>query len=669
MLPILTLAPQEPVVFQERDRVVVQNGRTRVTIDRRSGRYDIAWGDAASISSAAGEVRLADGRLLKTSDYARHDVAANDVRRVRDGFGSGVQVTLRHRNPGSPELRHVFWVYAGRPEAIVRLEAMDAASLRSNYLAPVVSATDVSFRRPGPLQALFVPYDNDAYIRYRTDAWGETSHEVGAVYDDRSRNGVVVGSIDHDLWKSGVRFTKGEGLIAFAGFTSKNSRDQEPHGMVAGRHLRSPRIALGYYPDWREGMERYGDLNAIVRPPLPWKGGVPFGWNSWSAHMAKLKVEHGRAATDVIHQEMPEFRNDGTAFINLDSFWDNLTVDQRKAFVTRAHAAGLKAGTYWTPFVSWGELDTQVGDGKHRYIDLALKDANGKPLPKLDGGYPLDPTHPGTLARIDRMLKEFVDHGFDFVKLDFMTHGSLEGVHFDPKVTTGTAAYAVGMKRVVENLAQRKIGRPFFISLSIAPLFPQGFAHSRRVSCDVFDNIGASEYLLNSSAYGWWTDDRIYRFNDPDHTVVYRPLGSEPSSEAEARTRFTASVISGGMMLDGDDFTDPKAVERVKRLFANREALDLARKAISFRPIDGDTGSKAGDGFVHVEPNGKTAYVAVFNFSKTDVKAKTVALSRLGLSGSWTVRDMWTGTTRTVDREVTFSLPPMECALVRLTRP
>ncbi len=635
---------------------VVQNGGPRLSIDRRSGAYSVVWSDDAAVRAAVGEARLADGRNLKTSLYPRHEVSTE---RVRDALGDAIRVVVRHRGEEGPELRQTFWLYAKRSEVVVRLDVLGADGTAS--ITPV--ATDETVIENAP-QTLFVPYDNDAYGRYRSDG-KETSYEVGAVYDAASRRGVVVGSIDHDVWKSGVSFQKG--LRAWAGVADAATRDREPHGIVRGREVRSPRFVLGRYDDWRAGLERYGDLNALVRPPLLWNGGVPFGWNSWAAHKDKLKAASAQAATAFL-AEMPAFRNDGTASVNLDSFWDNLKPGELAAFVRDAHAKGLRAGIYWTPFVAWGGLESPVRDDPHgyRYRDLALKDAKGEPLPKLDGGWPLDPTHPGTLARIDRQLAQFVRQGFDFVKLDFMTHGALEGRHFDPKVATGTAAYTLGMRRIVDDLAFKRIRRPFFVSLSIAPLFPQGYAHSRRISCDVFADIGASEYLLNAATYGWWTADRLYRFNDPDHTVVHHAMGDPPTSEAEGRTRLVASIVSGGMLLMGDDLGDPAAQERVRRLFGNEAALDLARKAPAFRPIDGDSGERAGDAFVWKD--GDIRYVAVFNYDRASSKKRTIPLARLGLAGAWTMRPV-VGRASLDARELAFDLPPTDCALVRLERP
>ena len=662
----------------ERQNLIVDNGCIRLTLDQKVGKYSLVWGGKASISGASAEVKIGTIGVRSAGDYAGHQIRPGDVTRVKDAFGIGYKITWRHLAPDLPELVQTFWVYSNRPEAVERLELRSTSPTSSNYLAPVGSASSVELMGHGPLQALFVPWDNDNYFRFRSDGWGEGegdgdgSYEVGAVYTDGDRNGLVVGSIDHDLWKSAVRFKRNKDgklsdLHVFAGVTSKYTHDQLRHGEVSGTTVLSPRYLFGFYGDWRRGLERYGDLNAIVKPALPSLRNPPFGWNSWSAHKMSVNAFDARAATDFIHDRLPELRSNGTATINFDAGNGNLSRAEMKTFIQHAHALGLKAGTYWTPFACWGELDQIRDDAPRTFREIVLKDDHGVPLPKLDGSYPFDPSHPTVLSRIDHQLKEIVEMGFDYIKMDFMSHGALEGKHFDPKIETGVAAYNLGMQRIVSDLSPKKIGRKVFISLSIAPLFPHGYADSRRISCDVFANIGASEYLLNSTNYGWWPSHRLYRFDDADSVCVYQANGEPPVTEAEARTRFTASVVSGGMMIESDDLTKSEAKDRVRELFSNREILSLARQSPDFWPVEGSTGSKAGEQFVW-HSGGKT-YVALFNFDKNVSKAFATPLSRMELpAGDYNIHDLWSGKDSMCSGTLTVKLAPMSCQLLCLTK-
>ena len=151
------------------------------------------------------------------------------------------------------------------------------------------------------------------------------------------------------------------------------------------------------------------------------------------------------------------------------------------------------------------------------------------------------------------------------------------GDHHDPAITTGVAAYAYGMQRVEDDLSPEKIGRPFFISLLIAPLFP-AYGHSRRVSCDAFGRLEDTEYLLSAVTFGWWTNGTLYQFNDPDRTVISRDAdpyhGSAPPGSIqtlkEARSRVDASIITGTVLLDSDDLIDPRAQQRAEEITHQR---------------------------------------------------------------------------------------------------
>lgn len=656
-LALLASKPDESVV-----KFVSKDKQLTLSISKRTGRFDLAWGREVAVLQSYGKATLANGEIVRTDTRVSHEIKS-----VQNP--DSTTIIIRHRSPGRPELKHTFWLYHRNAEVAVRLDLVDTEEQSSNQLIPVVTGTPLKFPTSRNLQSLFVPYDNDSYSRYNSQAWmGETaemgSHEVGALYDDTTRAGLVVGSIDHDQWKSSVKFYKGGGLQLTAGVTSKFTHDTQPHGAVTGKEVRSPRFVLGHYADWRQGLERYGDLNAKVAPPLRWKGKVPFGWNSWSGHKSKLKDSDANAALEFVRDELPQLRNDGSAYINLDSYYDNLSIEQRKAFVKKAHDSGLKAGIYWSPFVNWGEPDWKTV-GAYHFRDLQLKDASGKYLPKHDGAWPLDPTHPGTLLRIDQQLKEYSEQGFDFVKLDFLTHGALEGKHYDPAIRTGTAAYNFGMKQLLDSLNRHTQGKPFFVSLSIAPLFPHGYGHSRRISCDVFANIGSTEYLLNSQNYSWWTAGRLYQFNDPDHACVFQAEGEDVTSEAEARSRLTASVIGGGLLLQGDNLTSDLAKVRVKDLFSNIAILNLAKAAPQFRPVDGNIGNRGGEVFVY-RPSASLCYIALFNFDKNRFKTHNEPKARLGLTGKWRGHDLWTKTPTYLTDSLSHTQAPMDCALFEL---
>ena len=197
-------------------------------------------------------------------------------------------------------------------------------------------------------------------------------------------------------------------------------------------------------------------------------------------------------------------------YINLDAFWSNLDAVQLSDAVATikamrgADGTRFEPGIYWTPFAYWSDdLDAYVEgtNMKYRYRDILLKAPDGSFLPKVDGGWAIDPSHPGAKARTTYYLQQFQKLGFQYLKIDFLSHGSLEGVHYDPAIQTGIEAYNLGMKQIVD-----EIGGRMFISLSIAPLFPSGYGNARRLSCDTKGHIsggGSVDRIHAQLAHLW----------------------------------------------------------------------------------------------------------------------------------------------------------------------
>ncbi|OAB35070.1 hypothetical protein PMSM_10835 [Paenibacillus macquariensis subsp. macquariensis] len=187
------------------------------------------------------------------------------------------------------------------------------------------------------------------------------SYEVTALYHPHSRRGFILGSISHDVWKTGIRI-KGEQaekldeLELYGGATGVMTRDSQPHGYVLGTRIESPLVFAGFYEDYREGLETYGWANTRIAASLKWDGGVPFGWNSWSAAMSELSYELYTSTSDFLKEETQSlgFQNEDTLYINFDAFWDNLTSEEMKDALNSVRQNGHKPGTYWTPFAFWG---------------------------------------------------------------------------------------------------------------------------------------------------------------------------------------------------------------------------------------------------------------------------------------------------------------------------
>lgn len=600
---------------------------------------------------------------LTFADCTRRSVAIADG---HDCFGQRRTVTISGKN-GNVTIAQKLHFYPDKDFVTTELFVTSPTETASRYMAPVaVSSSYPLFDRSGNY-AVFVPYDNDAWVRYRNTPFGETipeSYEVAALVNADTREALVIGSLEHDTWKTGIKVATDNNrsvdtLIAYGGVATPLTRDIIAHGPVKGRTIKSPLILVGRYDDWRDGMEAFADACTQIAPKIESRGQRPFGWNSWGKLQTKISYDKAIEVSDFIKESLQHqsFNNNETVYIGLDAFWDfGFKPEQHKQFVAHCKANGQKAGIYFCPFTDWGKNpEATIGEmPEYKFKDAYLR-GDGKIL-EFDGAYALDPTHPAVKARIKRQLEEFIDWGYEYVKIDFMAHGAYESEkHFDPTVTTGVQAYSHGMQ-FIDSIADGKL----WINLSIAPLFPANYAHSRRIGCDAWADINNTEYTLNALTYGWWLD-HMYHFNDADHIVM------EGVSDGENRARVTSSAITGVYLL-GDDMSaggDPSVKSRICRNITNPAINEMARTCKSFRPVELGHADRASDTFCYTA--GENMYVAIFNFDNSAVK-KTIPLRRLGLSEGvdYEVVELWSSDRMKFRGDICAEIPGKDVKVLKI---
>jgi hypothetical protein len=409
-------------------------------------------------------------------------------------------------------------------------------------------------------------------------------------------------------------------------------------------------------------MQNYAAENVKFAPGLAWTNGVPFGWNSWGVTNYQNHITYAAAiaVSDSIHTnlQLHGFTNNGTVYVNLDSYGTyNLNSSQLQGFVAHCHANGQKAGIYFTPFTYWGTAlqgTTNLATGSDYYwSDLYLRTTSGDPI-SYDGAIALDPTHPGTKDCIYNQITSFISYGFDYVKIDFLSHGALEGVHYQTNITTGIEAYNQGMKFLLN-----EVGGSMFISESIAPLFPYQYAHSRRIACDANTSfISNTSYTMNSVNYGWWLD-KLYAFNDPDIMV----FDNGPTTN-EAQSRLINGAVTG-LYLNGSILTNAASVAEAQLCLTNAGINTVARVGQTFMPVECNTGTGPGTEFMRQD--GSTYCIAVFNYT-AGATNETVTLSRVGLpAGTYEATNLWDGTSQPVSSSFSVSLNARQAKLFRLT--
>lgn len=503
----------------------------------------------------------------------------------------------------SGPLQQLFYTYPGRDYCVI---AIRLAAAEVNYLSPLNTGYIASAGK-----VLNVPFDNDMWFRYDAPAFDKadfTGCEVTSIFDEKS--GIVVGSLEQDVWKTGIR-VQNNTLKVFCGYTdSLRTHDGKAHGKVQAidGYCNSAPIFIGYNKDWRKAMEVYAQTNKSFQPAYvsKWKAATPICWNSWGVMMTKVDYTKAKGVVDFFHDSCTGYRTaDKTLYIDLDSYWDNMNPSQLKEFASYCKMKGFKPGIYWAPFVDWGKYDRPVEGGDYRYKDTWTTQ-DGQPV-DLDGGRAMDPTHPATRQRIIHFMRLFKEWGYEMVKIDFLSHGALEGDHFyDPAVTTGMQAFRKGMEWV-DSVA----GDKMLLYAAISPnLATSRYVHMRRIACDAFNSIENTEYTLNSTAYGWW-QSYIYPYMDADH-IVFKDASFNANKARLASALVTGSVVTG------DDYSADGPWKAVAmQLLQDKDLLAITKTGKSFRPVEGNR--------VFM----KDGYVAIFNYDK-EARAYRVPLLKRG---------------------------------------
>ncbi|WP_159731657.1 alpha-galactosidase [Sphingobacterium sp. 18053] len=618
---------------------VKKNGLT-LTYNKQDGTYSLSKDQVAYIQQASAYVALANGQKIST-DKLKGTRSVTE-KPIQDNLGKGIQYTISVKTQQGITLLQHFYFYDTIDGVILELEVR-GKNIASNELVPIWSNASIAGLGKS-LYQLAVPFDNDTFISYENNVLAmnsKRSAEVGVVYDKDSGNGLLIGSLDQSVWKSGIAIEGDQGqyshLAVQAGFTDVTiTRDSMAHGTVKGDVIHSPKYLVSYDKDWRIGLENYAKIHRKLSPAYvkSWQGATPVGWNSWGVIQEKLNFQNATGTADYFAKDIPYFRNaDGEAFIDLDSFWDNMTpggmsgdYTQLKQFVRYCDSLGLKPGVYWAPFTDWGHgsgPDRKAEGSQFTFGQLWTKTQKG--YHNLDGGRALDPTHPGTLARMDVILGKLVDCGFRMIKVDFLSHAAIESTGFyDKKIQTGMQAYAVGMKHLVDVLQGKML-----IYAAISPsLATAQFAHMRRIACDAWKTIDQTQYTLNSVSYGWW-QTYLYDFIDADHLVFH-----DESPEVN-KARLLSGVVTGTIIL-GDDLSKKENWQpKMNQYLQDPEILKIIADGKSFRPA-GFVEGKAANTYYY-KKIGTTLYVAVFNFN-TAPAAINIDFKQIGLAPNTTYK-------------------------------
>lgn len=634
------------------------------------GKFSLALDGVTMFIDAVSEYKL-DGETVSSTNYDSFTV---ETARISDTRGTGTELAATLTADSLPTMKQHFTFYDSEKYFLVSTELIaKEGEVASNYIAPIVIKDGkIQNGKPRWTNFLKVPFDNDNWASFETSSLMESglSHEVGAFFTPDDKDGLVIGSVTHDIWKSAVEYTNKltsiDKLYVYSGANTVLTRDQSPHGTVHDESISSATFFVGFYGSWKDGMNEYARINTTFTPK---RASVietnPIGWNSWGSIQDKINYSNAVATSDYIKENLQDTWQDeeNVIYVNLDSFWDNMTTEELCNFVKHCEENGQVAGIYSAPFVMWwdeyGMQNNYVPGTNISYNDIRLKKADGTYYGNdIDGCYPLDVTHPATYIHFKTQLDKLMSCGFKYIKLDFLVHGSLEGDYYNDDIQTGIEAYNYAMSKVCE-----LVGDDVFVNLSMAPIFPYNYANGRRLACDTFYDIGGTQYMLNSLTYGFWQSE-LYDWIDPDHIVLWGKEGN--ASEKEAKSRLLSGIITAGSFLAGDNFVNPAensdtAFARYKELLTNKKLIDILKIGKPFEAVLNAKCPYTAEVFT-LEYEGKM-YVAVLNYNKEQCKTQIV-----DVPANCTAENLFTGEKTTTGIGKMFvTLEPCDSVIFEIT--
>ncbi len=366
----------------------------------------------------------------------------------------------------------------------------------------------------------------------------------------------------------------------------------------------------------------------------------PMGWNSWNYFAEKVDDQGVRAAADVIVAS--GMRDAGYVYVNIDDTWEgqrdsngvlnsNSKFPDMKALADYVHSKGLKLGIY------------------------------SSPGPKTCAGYE------GSLGHEEQDAQLYASWGIDYLKYDlcsFIPEVMQKQAPHDPpaQMRLMHAAYAKMAK------ALKATGRPIVFSLcqygwdAVWEWAPSVGGNLWRTTGDIepnmysiYANMSVQAGLASYSGPGHW--------NDPDMLEV----GNGELTLAENRAHFSMWAMLAAPLLAGNDL--PHMKPEIRDILTNRDVIAIDQDKL------GKQGSRAYvDGEVEVwtrQLAGGALAVAVLNTGDTRYSTHPfhLYLSRLGLHGPLTAKDLWSGKEMALTEGMPLEPRTHEVLLLRIAEP
>jgi alpha-galactosidase len=692
---VASLTARAQQITKYPDSLAVSTAEARVTVDYKTGYIAYHFNNGVVLSNTIAYLNDLNLGYLSTSGCKQHQAATDEF---DNSSGKGVRIIIRHSdNDKGITLVQQVTLYQNRPYLLTNLTALSKdRQLESRDICAlaVLPRDQGSLLQPGTQpRFLDVPFDNDDWVNVLERKWegqdkpvfSGISYEYSAVYDNAKLSGLVMGSLSHDFWKTGIVYRAGKqaGLIdslkIYDGAATEDdpslphdyggqdgTHDQAPHGTIKGNNISSSVIYLCGSADVRKAFVDYGNANVLLNGRSEWKGNAPVYWNSFGVEgvlgYEKVMMPPGVLKITDFIQTLGNFNKYSKPVLSIDSYDQSIYTTELLASLGRyAKKKNQQMGFYFIPFAMWtwkNNLDnTKIAGSDYPIKDVLLHDKNGQPIAYKDGdwgAFAMDPTHPAVRLYIINQLEKAKAIGARFIKIDFLTAGALESTRrYDPQVRSGLQAYNYGMK-MLRSLTDSIMGKDIFITQAISPMFPSQYAHTRFNSTDVYSHLrddekgfphyGSTEASLATGSHNWWVQGTLWPYTNLDVSIMKNFQKNPDLSEKEVKVRLFAMMSMGSILGDGSDFRDKLAADRAKVYLDNKNLCEFFSDPKAFTPLkfaDGDTPDQQMAFYLP----GASPLLSLFNFDRQNQFNQEWHRKDLGLDDKeYMIKDFLTDT-------------------------
>lgn len=374
------------------------------------------------------------------------------------------------------------------------------------------------------------------------------------------------------------------------------------------------------------------------------------GWSSWSALRSSGTQAQILAEGNAMVADQPGYgslRSHGYTYLNIDAGWS----DHRDAYgrpvwsasrfpngipwlATQVHAMGLKLGIYLNPGLPKSIVTTNypiLGTPYHLQ-DIANPALQGNTLGGADA---IDFTKPGSHEYIQSLTDLYASWGVDYIKDDFVgPGGGLVPADNRAEIQAWGEAIPKTTHPFVLELSN-------WLSLTGATTWQQ-YSNGWRIQNDIECHHGCGTLTtwnpnvarLFTTLPGWGPYISPGAWPDLDSLE----LGNGPTDGLTADQKqsvMTLWSIAPAPLILGSDLTHLDPVDLP--LMTNDEVIAVNQSGVPAEPLSQATSQQA---WVAHEADGSYV-VALFNLG-TGAAPVSVSWSQLNISGTPTVRDLWT---------------------------